>query len=171
MKLPARYEVLLVLIIIIVTAFNLKLAQTVRKERDGALKDRETLLVGIKNFKVRDSLNAVEVGKLVETQKELKQTNSQILKLCNDLNIKLKRVQTLSTIGTATDVTVKVPVHDTVVDTTRCRSFKKETSNFNLSGVLCSDTVEVNLVVYDTLQQIVYRVPKQFMFIKYGTIS
>ena len=74
-----------------------------------------------------------------------------------------------------TKLEVVVPIRDTVVirDTVKTidtlRLFRWQDNWVTIDGVIDSDSVACTLRSVDTLHQVVYRVPRRFWFIKFGT--
>ena len=132
------------------------------------------------NYKFKDSLNAVSIGRLQLTNKELKQYRSEARETIKELNLKLKRVESVQTTATHTKVdistavkdsvrVVSIPDTDSIVrDTLHCLEYIDP----YLTLIGCIDPLNhfEGLVEYrDTLTQVVHRVPKRFLFFKWGT--
>ena len=91
------------------------------------------------------------------------------------MGVKLRRLESAAKSVVATDVAIKAPLRDTVFirDTLRqidtLRLFRWNDSWVTVDGVISADSVECRVQSVDTLHQIVYRIPRRFLFIKYGT--
>lgn len=91
------------------------------------------------------------------------------------MGVKLRRLESASKSVVATDVAIKAPLRDTVFirDTLRqidtLRLFRWNDSWVTVDGVISADSVECRVQSVDTLHQIVHRIPRRFLFIKYGT--
>ena len=91
------------------------------------------------------------------------------------MGLKIRRLQSAAKSASELQLQVVAPVRDTViirdtisvVDTLRL--FRWQDSWVAIDGVIGSDSVTCNLRSVDTLHQVVYRVPRRFWFIKFGT--
>lgn len=142
-------------------------------DRQRLKSNQETLLKRTEFFKVSDSLNAARVGHLELSKKELKEHNESITSLLSDMSIKLKNVQSLSTIGTKTEYVVKTIVKDSIVyregmvDTLKCIDYKNRF--LTISGCVNPDGEFAGMInSIDTIVPIVERIPKRFLFFRYG---
>lgn len=93
------------------------------------------------------------------------------------LGIKLRRVESVSTTTTRTEIQIAAPLADTVVvrqcDTARVgdtvRFFRWRDAWCRVEGTVLPDSVVCRVESIDTLRQIVHRVPRRFLFIRWGT--
>lgn len=103
---------------------------------------------------------------------ELKETNDSLLTIVKDLGIKNRRLTALAQATTATAAAVEAPVRDSIVwlpgrtDTLRCMSFADAWLSFN--GCIRADTLQGTIECRDTLDFIAHRVPKRFLFFRFG---
>ena len=90
------------------------------------------------------------------------------------MGVKLRRLESAAKSVVVTDVAIKAPLRDTVFirDTLRqidtLRLFRWNDSWVTVDGVISADSVECRVQSVDTLHQIVHRIPRRFLFIKYG---
>lgn len=129
----------------------------------------ESLRAGMQQYIVNDSLSAASVMRLQVTKAELEEYNAQLAATCEDLRIKLKRVQTAAQTGTTTTVYVTVPMHDTVIMQDTLKSFTWRDNWTTVEGCIGHDSVACFVENVDTLTQIVHRVPRKFLFFTFGT--
>lgn len=118
--------------------------------------------------------NAESVQRLELSKAELEAYNGELAKRIEDLNIKLKRVQSATTTATQTNVEIKTIIKDTIIyrDTGMLvlPAIKWQDPWVNVDGIIKPDsTVDLSIQSVDTLFQVVHRVPKKFLFIRYGT--
>ena len=111
---------------------------------------------------------------------ELKATNDSLLQLTRDLGIKNRRLLALAQATTETTASISAPLRDsivsrpvygdtittTVTDTLRCLSFADPW--LSLSGCIEADTFTGHIESRDTLDFIAHRVPKHFLFFRFG---
>lgn len=167
-------------IIAIVIALALSVALLYKKSKD--LKSEVTLLSGnqsallgqIKFYRFQDSLKAASVDLLKLTVKGLKQRNRGLVQTVEGLNIKLKRVRSVSQTATESNYNVNAQVRDSIiyrdslrVDTVRC--IRYDSPWLTLNGCLLSrEKFTGKVQTRDTIDQVVHRVPKKFWIFRYG---
>ena len=92
-----------------------------------------------------------------------------------ELGVKIKRLESAAKSAAQTVVEVKVPIVDTVVvrDTLRqvdtLRLFRWQDSWVTIDGTVFRDSVACTFRSVDTLRQTVHRIPRRFLFFKFGT--
>lgn len=93
------------------------------------------------------------------------------------LGIKLRRLEAAARTATATKVEIRTPVRDTVVvrlsDTLVVRDtlrlFRWRDAWVRVEGAVTADSVLCRVESADTLRQVVHRIPRRFLFIRWGT--
>lgn len=123
-------------------------------------------------YRTQSSESAAEVRSLRLRQSELEQTNEALTDQIDQLNIRLRHINSLATAATQTVVEFSTQIPDTVlhrpvVDTVRLPLYA-DTWN-SVQATLIGDRIEGRFTSVDTLHQVVYRVPHRFLFIRYGT--
>ncbi|MBE6246142.1 MAG: hypothetical protein E7110_01840 [Bacteroidales bacterium] len=120
----------------------------------------------------RNSLgqSVAHVGKLELQLKELKIYNERLLKTVSDMGIKLRRTQSLSLTSIESKFTFSVPL-TTNADTpgVPVRSFIWNNPWNRVEGYIRNDSIACSVKHTDTLNQVVYRVPHKFLFLRWGT--
>ena len=92
-----------------------------------------------------------------------------------ELGIRLRRLESVSKSITLSDISVAAPLTDTVVagsgraagDTLRI--FRWHDAWTEIAGRIDGASIECTVHSTDTLRQIVHRVPRRFLFIRWGT--
>lgn len=145
----------------------------ISEERDRYKANQTALLADVEHYKTESGLNAASVQKLTLSYDELKKNYDDVVKTAKDLDIKLKRIQSVATAATKTEVIVKTVVRDSVVylngNIERLTAFKWSDAWVDIDGEIEKDSVTLDVCSRDTLVQIVHRVPHKFWFIKWGT--
>lgn len=123
-------------------------------------------------YRTQSGESAAEVRSLRLRQSELEQTNEALTDQIDQLNIRLRHINSLATAATQTVVEFSTQIPDTVlhrpvVDTVRLPLYV-DTWN-SVQATLIGDRIEGRFTSVDTLHQVVYRVPHRFLFIRYGT--
>lgn len=92
------------------------------------------------------------------------------------LGLRLRRVESVAKQRTATTVAVQLPLRDSVIvrrDTVRLydtlRRFSWRDPWVRIEGAVRRDTLVARFESVDTLHQILHRVPRRFLFIRWGT--
>lgn len=91
------------------------------------------------------------------------------------LGIRLKRAEAVARADLATRIDLSAPLHDTLLrreklplyDTVRL--FRWRDPWIEVEGVVAADSVQCRVRSVDTLLQVVHRVPRRFLFIRWGT--
>lgn len=164
----------LIVVILIGTVLILwKVVIQTRSENNRLTANQETLLTKIHYYRTSDSLNAAGVNVLRLKGKEFQQYNADLLKLINDLNLKLKRLQVISQTSTETEYQIKTGIRDSIiilpgkVDTLNCLDYRDPYLTF--SGCIIDKQFSGLIRSRDTLIQVIHRVPRRFWFIRWGT--
>jgi hypothetical protein len=131
------------------------------------------LLDTVDRYKTRDSLNAASVGVLQLTLSQYRKWREQDAETIESLNIRLKRVENVSRHALESNQQLILPLQDTVIlfreraDTSRGVAYRSP--YIDLRGRVQKDSVEIQWTATDTLLQVVHRVPRHFLFFRYGT--
>ena len=120
-------------------------------------------------------MNATGIPIFACRASELESSKSELVEICDDLRIKVKRLQSASTTVTQTKYEFKTIFKDSVIvrngavlDTIKCMSYKDQWLSFE--GCTNDNlNFDVQIESRDTIIQIVHRVPRKFWFIKWGT--
>jgi hypothetical protein len=168
------YKVLaLLLVALVITGYLLSQSS---KEKNRLESNQISLLNEVKIYKSSDSLNAASVEKLTLTNREFKKYNGDLVKTVESLNLKVKRLQSISQTGIETKYEVSADVRDSITpnrnnplvpDTIKCIKFKDIW--LNLDGCIRNQKFLGIIESKDSLVHAVDRVPHKFLFFKYGT--
>ena len=143
-----------------------------RKENKRLEQNQESLLSDVNHYKTEAGDWAASVMMLKLSKEEIENHCDDLNQTIKDLNLKLKRVQSAATTTTKTDVEIKVPVRDSIVyrdriDTIKCIEYIDPW--IQLKGCFDKGLFSGSINSNDTITQVVHRIPKKFLFIKYGT--
>lgn len=154
---------------IVALSYGLK-KERADKERFKA--NQTALLSQVDTLTTENGKHAADVLKLSLTVDELRNANAQLVKTADELNIKLKRIQSASTTATNTEVKVITQVRDSIVYRDSVivpvKVFTWRDSWTDVNGVIERDSVDLLVSSVDTLTTIVHKVPHKFWFIKWG---
>ena len=90
--------------------------QRLKQERDKYKENTETLIAGIHEYQIDSVKRAVEVGRLQFTVSELKKERSEYLEEINQLNFKVKQLQSMSVHKAEIDIPVNINIKDYKTD-------------------------------------------------------
>jgi hypothetical protein len=144
----------------------------VREEKKRLADNQEALLSDVDYYKTESGKNAASVLKLELSKSELENHCQDLTKTIDDLNIKIGRIQSVSTTATKTEVEIQTVVRDSIVYRdlpVNLKVVKWRDPWVTLNGVLDGETFSAKIESVDTLSQVVHRIPKKFLFIKWGT--
>ena len=93
------------------------------------------------------------------------------------LGIKLRRIESMATTASVSSIDIRTPIRDTVVVRIRdtlvlhdtVRLFRWADRWVTVEGLLTADSVSCHVSSIDTLRQIAHRVPRRFLFFRWGT--
>lgn len=92
-----------------------------------------------------------------------------------EMGVKIRRLQSTAKSVTKSEIEVKAPLRDTIIvrDTVHrvdtLRLFRWSDSWVTVDGVIDADSVHCSVKSVDTLHQMVYRIPRKFLFFRFGT--
>lgn len=129
------------------------------------------LIEDLDSFKTDNGQMAVTVQRLQLTLKEFKNQNQQLADQADLLRVRLRMMQSYSVNAMHSSVQFTVPL---VVSSGKdmaipVRMFRWADAWNSVDGVISGDSVSCSVQHRDTIDQIVYRVPRKFLFIRYGT--
>lgn len=141
-------------------------------EKQRLSNNQEALLSDVEYYKTESGKNAASVQKLELTKSEIEKHNVDLKETISDLNLKINRIQSAATTATQSNYKIKTVVKDSIVY--RDVPVKLQRIDFrdpyiDLTGTIDSGTFIGDITTRDTLVQIIHRVPKKFLFIRYGT--
>lgn len=167
-----KYLAIALCVSLAVVAFLSNRIHSIKEDRDRLKGNQTALLSDVEYYKSESGRYASSVQALQLSKSELEKHCANLKKTVDDLNLKVKRIQSASTTATKTEVEIKTEVRDSIVYRDRLDTLKRITFKdpwVRLDGTIEKDTFTGEINVCDTLVQIVHRVPKRFWFIKWGT--
>ena len=124
----------------------------------------ETLL-----YKSRLDESAASVTALQLKLDEYRKQNACDAKRIRELGIRLRRVESVAKVAVESRVELSVPLRDTIILHDTLSLFRWRDSWVQVEGRVCDGIAECCVASVDTLRQIVHRVPRKFLFVRYGT--
>lgn len=160
---------------IVATAVIVVGAKYLLKENARLENNNSALLQSVKTYRTKADENAASVQVLRLKVGEYEELRAADAERIRKLGIKLKRLESASKSVTKTAVNISAPLRDTVIlrDTLRLhdtvRLFRWRDSWVTVDGVIDNDSVNCSVTSVDTLHQIIHRIPRRFLFFRYGT--
>lgn len=157
-----KYLIIIIsILLIILSGLYIKLNNTI-KEKNRLSENNTTLMKDFnlqnKQYKIRDSINVYENGRLQLTLKELKEFRKNDLQLIKDLKLKKSEVKTITNTVIETQEKIKFQLRDSCIN--------YNTKWISVNGCI-GDTLTVNTT--DSISQVLYKDYKfKFWFIRFG---
>ncbi len=133
------------------------------------------LMQSVQSYRTKADENAASVQVLRLKIGEYEELRAADAERIRKLGVKLKRLESTAKSVTNTAVTITAPLRDTVIvrDTLRLhdtvRVFRWRDSWVTVDGVIDNDSVSCYVSSVDTLHQVIHRIPRRFLFFRYGT--
>lgn len=181
----------LLLYAVIATALLVAHHRRYRVETRRLTQNQHALAAEVEHFRTRlgEEAAAAQVLRLRCSEFELLRADDA--RRIRALGLKIKRLEAAATSVAATSVTFRTPLYDTVIrrdtaairphlpraavaalrtaPTANARRFRWHDPWVRVEGVICANSVACRIESVDTLRQIVHRIPRRFLFIRWGT--
>lgn len=169
MKRILVYANIVLVISVLILSFFLN---NTREEKKRLTNNQESLLSDIEYYKTESGKNAASVQKLMLTKSELEKHCQNLTQTVKDLGIKVKRLQSATTTVTKTEIEIRTVVRDSIVYRDRpviLKIINWKDPWIKLNGVLDGDDFSAKIQSIDSLSHVAHRVPKKFLFFRFGT--
>lgn len=142
------------------------------KERYKA--NQTALLSDVAYYKTENERNVASVRALTLTKSEIETYNKNLAERCDELEISLRRLISANITNMQTDYHLVGELRDSLVlryntiDTLRCMDYDDSYLTFSA----CVDSAGMyvaDIISRDTVTAIVHRIPRRFLFFKFGT--
>lgn len=169
-----KYLTIALAICLAALAISIRSCTNIKADRNRLKDNQQALFEDVDFYRTKSGLSAASVTQLMLSKYEVDKYCQELKSTLEQLNIKVKRLQSASTSATETKYNIKTNVRDSlvvrdsiVVDTLRCMTYKDAWLSFaGCSGD--GQNYDVNMESRDTLITLVHRIPRKFLFIKYG---
>lgn len=168
-----KYLIVAILVLCGLLAAMIGAYNDLMKDRNRLSDNQRALMEDVTFYRTKDSLSAASVERLTLSNSEFKKYNEELNQTVEDLNIKVKRLQSISNTGTKTEYKVETVFRDSIVyvdnkpDTLRCLSYKDAWLTFD--GCESKGVFKGKIESRDSLTTIVHRIPRKFLFFRWGT--
>ncbi len=163
------YAMWATLLLIVCTAILYRTHNEVARLRN----NNEALTSETKLYKSRLGESAASTLALQLELDEYRTQHASDMKQIKALKVRLRQVESVATAATQSEIEAKAPLRDTIiterliVDT--LSMFRWSDRWVNIEGVIRDKCVECHIQSVDTLRQVIHRVPRRFLFFRYGT--
>lgn len=138
-----------------------------------------TLSEGVTYYRTRLGASAASVARMQMTIRELREQRERDIDEIRSLGLRLRRVQSYATAATLTTLHLNIPIsadsvqhldneHDSITQEAQ-HSFDYSTAWMRVWGIIRRDTLMLDYRSVDTLHQVIHRVPRKFLFFRFGT--
>ena len=168
-----KYLLIAIIVLMAVCASLFECLRSSRAECERLEGNNHVLMNGLDTYRNKLGESVASVERLSLTKKELEQNYAAVCEEARLLGIKVRRLQSTSLAVMSTELVAETEIKDSIVWRDRPDTVKVFDWNdppwVTLNGVIDSGNVNIELHVVDTLVQIVHRVPKKFLWFRFGT--
>ncbi len=148
-----------------------------RTENTRLTQNQHALTTDIEHYRTRLGHEAASTQALRLRCSEFEELRAADAEAIRALGLKLRRMEAAARTITATTLDLAAPLRDTIVirlrDTTIVRDtvrlFRWRDPWVTVEGEVRADSVACRVGSADTLRQVVHRIPRRFLFIRWGT--
>ena len=130
--------------------------------------NQTALMEQVRLYRTRLDESAASVRALQLQCEEFRKLRADDARRIRDLGVKIRRLEATSTTVTETEVEIATPLRDSVILRDTLRAFGWRDAWVSVDGLIRHDSVACRIESVDTLRQVVHRVPRKFLFIRYG---
>lgn len=175
MKKSTMYLIIALLAVAAVAGVALHQCHQLQLEKQRLSANVASLSAGTEQYKTEAGKNAARAQRLELTTGELRQQCADLQARLEDMGVRNKYLQSAVSANTSTTVTVDTIVRDSIVyvpqlaqlDTLQVLRWAD--AWVRLNGIIHGGRFTGSITSQDTLTVAVHRVPKKFLFIKWGT--
>ena len=131
--------------------------------------NQHALLSDIETFKTKADEWACTTEILELEIKELRRARSEDIKRLKEMGIRLKHAESYAKSIAQHRSSATLPLYDSIVEKDTVHTFHTQQGNTELHGLIRNDSISYTLQSTDTLYQVIHRVPRRFLFFRFGT--
>lgn len=171
-----KYLIALCLALFVVSVWLADALFKSKAECERLTANQECLMADVHLYESKAGESAASVARLQLTKDELERNYQAVCAEARNLGLKVKRLQAAAKTATNTTVSIQAPIKDSIIyrykerliDTLKVFEWK-DPPWAEVSGRIDSGKVSLDIHTTDTIKQIVHRVPKRFLFFRFGT--
>lgn len=131
--------------------------------------NQRALLSDIETFKTKADEWACTTEILELEIKELRRARREDVKRLKEMGLRLRRAESYAKSIAQHSSSATLPLHDSIVERDTVHTFHTQQGNTELHGLIRNDSISYTLQSIDTLYQVIHRVPRRFLFLRFGT--
>lgn len=135
--------------------------------------NQHALLQSVTLYRTEAGASAARVEALELEVAEFREFRARDAEEIRSLGVRLRRAESYAVTASESRYEATVALRDTIIlrDTIRdtVRLFADGDTWSNVAGAIRGDSLSYSLISVDTLRQVVHRVPRRFLFFRYGT--
>ncbi len=148
-----------------------------RPENRRLKQNQELLMSQCLHYSALADSAACEVQALRLRTSELRELRTEDARRIREMGIRLRRLEAAATTTVESRIENRAPLHDTITIHARdtvflhdtLRMFRWRDSWVEVSGTIQGDSIDCLVTSVDTLHQVVHRIPRRFLFFRWGT--
>lgn len=130
-------------------------------------KNERVLLSGLDSIRAKNGDLVLRTESLSLTISEFKKYNAELTKEVKNLRIRIKDLQSATSVVVDTDVDTIIPIRDTIILNNVAKSFEYQDAYTKISGIV-TDSVSLKYHSTDSLYIFHHIQPKKFLFFRWG---
>ena len=162
---------------VLVTALLVVTCRRYHAETRRLVQNQEALASDVAHYRTRAGQEAASAQVLRLRCGEFERLRTDDAEEIRRLGIKIRRLEAAAKAVTATEAEIRTPLRDTVVVRVRdsvpvhdtVRLFRWRDPWVSVEGRISRDSAVCRIRSVDTLRQVVHRIPRRFLFIRWGT--
>ena len=167
----------LVLYAVAVTALSAFSYRRYHAENQRLVQNQTALAADVAHYRTRAGQEAASAQVLRLRCGEFEALRTADAEEIRRLGLRIRRLEAAAKTVTATEAAIRAPLRDTVVIRVRdsapvydsVRLFRWRDAWVSVEGRIDRDSVACRIRNVDTLRQVVHRIPRRFLFIRWGT--
>ena len=168
-----KYLIGLCLILAIACIWLIGSLHKARSDNERLSNNQQALISDLEVRKTKSGELVASQQQLRLTYDELKGNYEDVCQEAKNLGLRLSRLQSYHKTGTSTNINIKADVRDSIVYRDRYVDTLKHFTWcdhpwVSVRGILGKDSVDLSIQSNDTLIQMIHRVPKRFLFFRFG---
>jgi hypothetical protein len=124
-----------------------------------------TLIDSVKIYRHQLGYSVAEVGRLRISADDNNALTEALRRELNEIDLQLKRAQAVAHVGSESNYNITTTLKDSV----NGKTFDYSDRWIDLSGNLKGDSISIFAKTRDSILMVVHRVPRKFLFFKFGT--
>lgn len=143
--------------------------QRMRREVQRLERNQNALNQSVEHYRSRLGQEVAAVRVLTLRCAEFERLRAEEAETLRRMKIRLRRLEAWSKQVAEQQIALRTPLHDTVVLHDTLRLFHWSDPWVEVQGQVTRNALQAHIRTVDTLRQIVHRVPRKFLFIRWGT--